>query len=507
MPLERQILLKFMISINNQPTINHYRGLLSEAKSSPALLKGLSNNELVDVTYNRLFINKKPVNFTGTDEKQLISNLTMKLEKNNAPVELRKGLPLLATTLYRAVKEFEQANKIDFKEAIKVANQLDKALEDETLHSLNEYLSAIEPECLDRSRNLPSDEAVNGVMMQLEFSKNYKTKTPPEELSNAFNLFYCRKVLKDHTVSLLNRYKNIETLKPYRKEIDAIAKELDKKLLCLGLSPEVKDIVQKAQVNLGTQLKIHDAPLLANLIYQRLEYFKNLGRPVVDILDVNDFDHSYGTGVYSKLCQQNLSASSIKYCSDNDLIDKRHISLNPQDLLKMMNTAEEEKVSSLITHEHGHLWHNEKVGDKVYYNPDMQLKYTHLLTSEEKELFNQYKNIVVGVVPGLESIFSNLATVVNRFDEIHTDLRFKLKFDDKLTDEMVNKLSSVIKKFETACSIIDELPDAYAKKYAKTSPGELVACAVEWSDRASYSKDFIELLAKFDAPSLLPSAK
>ena len=91
---------------------------------------------------------------------------------------------------------------------------------------------------------------------------------------------------------------------------------------------EQNDVACSLKVNKG-MLYLPDAIL---------EYFKNIGRSVTDILDVIDFDESYGTGVYRKFCKQNLSESSIKYCTDNDLIDKQHIRLNPWDILKMMNT-------------------------------------------------------------------------------------------------------------------------------------------------------------------------
>lgn len=483
----------------------NYRKHPGEIKTVQPCFKPLSNIELVDITYNKLFINKQPLNFSGSTEKQLIANLINKPELINAPDEIKKGLPLLLDTICKAINEFEKTNKIDFNEGIKAANKLDESLKNDAIKAFEAFLLKTDPECLDRSKNLPSDDSIEGVMMQVQFSKNYKTKTPPEELSKAFNTFYCRKLLNDHTVGLLNHYKNLDALKPFKKEMDTFTKLIDKKILNLGLSPAVKDIVKKAEANLGTRLEIYDSPVLARLIYDRLEYFKSIDRSVADILNVIDFDESYGSGVYSKWCKQNLAESSIKYCTENDLIDKQAIRLNPWDLLKMMNTGEEQKVSSLLTHEHGHLWHNEKIGDELYYNPDKQLAFVNLLEPEEKELFTKYKNLVVEAIPGLEGTFANPGKVVSNFNEIKSELRFKLKFDDKLTDAMVEELTPIIRKFEAVIRLIDELPDAYAKTYAKTSPGELVACAVEWSDRASYSEEFKELLSRFDAPQLLSS--
>lgn len=492
-----------MISINRHSCINNHRKPFTEAKFESALFKGISNNDLVDITYNKLFITKRHQGFTGSAESNLITNLTNKLNENNAPEAIRKGLPLLVNTLCNAVNEFEQTNELDFSKGIKATNRLEQALHNKDIEMLNSYLLNIDNESLDRARNLPTDEAIEGVMMQIKFSNDYKTKTPPEELSKAFNTFYCRKLLKDNSVGLLNHYKNIDILKPYKKELDDISKQLDKKILYLGLSPKVKEIVDKASTNLGVRLEIYDSERLAKLIYNRLEYFKNIGRTVTDILDVIDFDESYGTGVYSKFCRQNLSDSSIKYCTNNDLIDKQHIRLSPWDILKMMNTGEEEKVSSLLTHEHGHLWHNEKIGDDVFYNLDKQLSFIDILEPEEKNIFNSYKNMAIEVIPGIENTFNNIGTVVSNFTQICNDERFKIIANEKLTDEKLKKLTTIINHYKEVINLIDELPDNYAKKYARSSPGELVACAVEWSDRAHYSKEFTELLAKFNAPELL----
>ena len=458
---------------------------------------------LTDTTYNYITIKKNPVFFSSSKDNEHIINLTQKLKEENAPEQIKKGLPELVKVLCETINTFQKQGKINFIEAKKSAEKLDELLKNDKIKSLNDYLLNKSSECLNRIENLPSEETLQGIMMQLEFSKSNKTKTPPEELEKAFNTFYCRKILNDKTVALLNHYKNITELEPYKNELDKISKYLDNKILLSGLSPEVKQLVQKARENLGVRFETYDSFELSQLIYNRLSYFKSIGRSTTDILNIIEFDEIHGMGVCTKFCARNLTDTSVIYCKENNLLDKNYIRLNPWDLIKMLAQKEEEKIRSLLTHEHGHLWHSESLGDDVYYNPLKQFKYTDLLSPEEQNLMKKYEKIVTEAIPGFEHFFKNLDTTIDSFKDVHSETRHIMNFNDKLTDEMVDQLIPVMDKLTAISKTIDELPDAYARKYAKSSPGELVACAVEWSDRTRYSEQFEELLKHFGAPDML----
>lgn len=335
-----------------------------------------------------------------------------------------------------------------------------------------------------------------------------------EELSKRFDLSNTRNTLINNIIEPLEFFKHSKIFKNSSKGIQEVIDKIGTSIRIFGLSKDVKEIVIKAESDLGVKLNLPDSSDLAKYIYKNLSVHKKLGYALPKEISFNDFDFftqhnpalsaNYISGTKPKEYDEIIA----KYPSLTETFNKKKIDFNPAFLLLRQDKKDYIAIFEDLRHELGHFWHNLKIGDEVFHSKEMN-SIDGFLSSDDISFFVTLKNSLMEKACFINDL--NFELEENQdLSKIIPDLQKIIKNRDGLnlknviTDDVIDKFNQIINKLGKITNItLKQFADCPEEAvYALTSPKELVAFSIQKSHNHEYNKDFLNILKKFSAPEV-----
>ena len=259
-----------------------------------------------------------------------------------------------------------------------------------------------------------------------------------------------------------------------------IIKHLKTKTRYIGLSEEVKKIVQQTEKDLNVKINIGNNKDLANYLDDVLHFYHQFYplAAIYDFMNIERFngENNYKTEAFCAYFKKGGSA----------------IFFNPFFLRMFQHTNNWERIDSVLRHEHGHHWHRENIKTVP------KMGFEIILDDEEKVLYEEFVRFLSKAEKKPVQEYMNLTVILTYLKDFQNLKDYKSCF----SDNKKQLFSSITIKLEYLNNLLKEITDnTFHGKYLLTKPAETVAVATQYEREKPFSKQLrltLKQLGKMD---------
>jgi hypothetical protein len=307
------------------------------------------------------------------------------------------------------------------------------------------------------------------------------------ELKAGFELYEFRKIFKDIFKSI-EKLKEIPQSEHVKHCIDMFIRSNLNKIHNIGLSKEVKEIVDKAKDELSVQMIIPNSEKCANTFYNILESYKKLDLDLPQVFNLMDLDF---------FTRRKLAAGYYRAENENY---KREIGINFFDLCPSIYKEEEYNFYRTFRHEMVHLTDNVTVYDNYYQNSKKSLTF-YVFPLDDLKF---YKNILPVLKKHIKNPSVNSLELLDILENCIQAKQIQDVISNNFQDINVPRmLNNIIEKISNLMYDLKEyLKSESNAKSALENISEFKAYIMERSLHEEIPDNLLSLLREMDMPDM-----
>lgn len=302
-------------------------------------------------------------------------------------------------------------------------------------------------------------------------------------LSDSHKIFEARYLIRDRLTTFFEYMKlskdiPSKTKKKLKPIINALENQFEDQIIYLGLSPDVKSIVQNIKSKFKTRVDIPDSKDLALYLQEMLTILHHPTHKPPKAYSFNNFHDSL----------HNFKRLGVAFMSEDG-----EVCFNPLFVSSELKNGNRGNFGISILHETGHSWDKDVNGEKFADG------YNYLLSKEEKDALLklntpendlQFRLFISHDMP--------LSISVKLMESALRTQKYSLD------SETIKTVSAIVERYKRMDALMKENL-GHRALYASINRGETVAVAIERYQASNYTKefmDFIEELCHFKLPKL-----